>query len=197
MRLFRVSRFEFLVAVFSFASAPALLAETTDDDIHDVHGVIHIPPAWLWLVYVAAGIGFVALLYFLWRWWKKRRKEIVKPKLPHEIAFERLLAARALMTAAEAKAYSIAVSDAIRSYIEDRFGERAAHRTTEEFLHDLLAGKTASLSVHIALLDDFLRHCDLVKFARHALTREDMEAMHASALRFVDETKPMPDDLKK
>ncbi len=44
----------------------------------------------------------------------------------------------ALMQPGSAREFSIAVSDIVRNYIEAAFNVTATHRTTEEFLHDLL-----------------------------------------------------------
>ena len=97
------------------------------------------------------------------------------------------------MTEPQAREYSFAVSEITRRYIESRFHERAARRTTEEFLHDLLAKADTPLAAHREQLEDVLNHCDLAKFARWHLSVSDMEAMHASARAFILETRPDAD----
>jgi hypothetical protein len=62
---------------------------------------------------------------------------------------------------------------------------RAAHRTTNEFLHDLVDLPDSPLAAHRETLAEFLHHCDLAKFARWSLTVPQMEAMLASASAFV------------
>jgi hypothetical protein len=97
------------------------------------------------------------------------------------------------MEPAQAREFSIAVSDVVRGYIEQRFDATATHRTTEEFLHDLLDGSHAALLRHRALLSEFLHQCDLVKFAGMSLTVQSMESLHDSARVFVLETaRPDP-----
>jgi len=129
------------------------------------------------------------LAYAAWRWFR-RVKSISKSA--HELALERLEKARALMVPDKAREFSIEVSEIVRSYIEARFQVRAAHQTTEEFLHDLLEPSDALLAGHQELLADFLHHCDLAKFARWVLSVEEMEKMHDSARAFVVETgKPV------
>ena len=88
----------------------------------------------------------------------------------------------------DAREFSIAVSDVVRRYIEERFAVTATHRTTEEFLHDLLESSHAPLARHRALLSEFLQQCDLVKFAGMSLTLQNMESLHHSARAFVLET---------
>ena len=159
-------------------------------DIRDIRGPISIPYGWLWAAYVSGGLVLAAVLYGGWRWYRSQAAE--RAKLPHEIALERLEKARELMTAERAREYSFAVSEITRVYIEARFHERAARRTTEEFLYDLLARSDTPLSAHRALLEDFLQHCDLAKFARWNLSLPDMESMYASARDFILETQPEP-----
>ena len=96
--------------------------------------------------------------------------------------------AGALMQPQKAREFSIAVSDIVRVYIEQRFNATATHRTTEEFLHDLLDSSNTTLAKHRVLLSDFLQQCDLVKFAGMSLTTRNMESLHHSAEAFVQET---------
>ena len=115
--------------------------------------------------------------------------------LPYEIALARLEEARSLIQPEHAREFSIAVSEIMRQFIEERFRVRAARRTTEEFLHDLLDPSDALLTSHRELLADFLQHCDLAKFARWILSIEEMETMLASAQTFVRETaRPLAPD---
>jgi hypothetical protein len=168
--------------------APGTAAAADDDgDIHDIRGVIPIPYAWAWIYYVLGAAALAVALYYFWRW---LRRTVIKPKEAHEIALERLEAARALMTENQVREYAFAVSEVIRHYIEQRFGERAARRTTEEFLSDLLQQTGTPLAEHRALLEDFLHHCDLPKFARWQLSVREMESMHESARAFIFNTRP-------
>jgi hypothetical protein len=108
--------------------------------------------------------------------------------LPFEAALQRLEGIRPLMQPESAREFSIAVTDIVRSYIEQRFDVTATHRTTEEFLHDLLESSNPSLARHRGLLAEFLQQCDLVKFAGMSLSRQSMESLHQSARAFVLET---------
>ena len=175
------------------ANAPAAptvnaAAPAASQDIRDIHGPINIPYGWLWAAYIAGGIALTAAAYGGWQWYRSHAKE--RAKLPHEIALERLEKARELMTPERAREYSFAVSEITRRYIEARFHERAARRTTEEFLHDLLAQLDTPLAGYREQLQDFLHHCDLAKFARWHLSVPEMEGMHESARTFVLETLP-------
>lgn len=163
----------------------------TPADIRDIRGPIPIPIAWLTPLIVVGGLLVAGLLaYLIRRWWKRRALRVPPPRPADEVALERLAAARALLDPAHAREFCFAVSETIRVYIEDRFAVRAARRTTEEFLADLVKTPAPGLDAHAAALGEFLQQSDLVKFARASLARDEMEAMHDSACRFVRETRP-------
>ena len=171
-------------------AAPAKPSSAMNEDIRDIRGPKHIPSPWLWPFWLASGAALAALLYAVWRW--NRRRALIAALLPYEIALAKLEEARALMQPENAREFSITVSEIVRQYIELRFRVWAARRTTEEFLHDLLDPSDALLMSHRELLADFLRHCDLAKFARWILSIEEMETMLQSAHNFVLETGTPP-----
>jgi hypothetical protein len=90
-----------------------------------------------------------------------------------------------LLNPASVREFSIAISDVVRQYIEAAFKVTATHRTTEEFLHDLLGTSNASLAAHRNLLAEFLHQCDMAKFAGAGLSTQIMESLHQSARSFV------------
>jgi hypothetical protein len=184
-----------LVRAADAASAVASAAADSDaEDIRDIRGPKFVLPTWLWYA-VAAGVLLLGLIiYGIVRWRRSRRRERV---LTHfELALKRLEEIRALMQPQKAREFSIAVSDIVREYIEQRFNATATHRTTEEFLHDLLDSSNTTLAKHRTLLSDFLHQCDLVKFAGMSLTTRNMESLHHSAEAFVQETAT-PDEPPK
>lgn len=170
----------------SSTSVTAPAAPSVTEDIRDIRPPFHISPGWLWLAWTAGGCALAAVGYGLWRY--RHRLPGLRSKLPYELALERLEAARGLMKPEHAREFSIAVSEVVRNYIEERFVTRAAHRTTEEFLHDCVAQADSPLAGHRPLLGEFLHHCDLAKFARWVLSVPEMEAMLSSASAFVRET---------
>jgi hypothetical protein len=170
--------------------SPATPASVMSEDIRDIRGPKHIPSPWLWPLWLAGGAALAALLDAGWHW--NRRRTLAAALLPYELALAKLEAARALMQPENAREFSITVSEIVRQYIEVRFEVWAARRTTEEFLHDLIDPSDVSLAHHRDLLADFLRHCDLAKFARWILSIEEMEIMLQSAHNFVLETGKAP-----
>ncbi len=182
-----------LVAPPAFKAAPsppsALASAGTasgDEDIRDIRPPFHIPYGWLWPACIGGGLLAASLAYGGWRWGSRHREQ--RGRLPYEIALEQLEAARHWMRTDQARAFSIAVSEVVRGYIERRFAMRASRLTTWEFLSDLAARVDSPLAGYRSLLGEFLYHCDLAKFARWRLSMPEMEAMLQSACRFVYET---------
>ena len=159
-------------------------------DIRDIKADVFILPPWVWAA-LALAVAVTALV--VWLVLRKRRQAVKEEFVPRqnavEEARERLEAARRLMLAGEIEAFYVAVSDAIRQYIERQFRLRAAEQTTEEFLQDMTRSQRLR-PTHKELLADFLTQCDLVKFARFRPGPKEIEAVLAAATRFVDETVP-------
>ena len=127
------------------------------------------------------------LLFVLGTWWWRRRRRpgVAGPVLSpaHLLALEalRILQARPVLGEQQIDRFYMRLSDILRRYIAGRFGLSAPARTTEE----VLAAAQSSggpIAARENLLRGFLRHCDLVKFARHRPTEIDMrqalEARH-------------------
>jgi len=175
---------------FSLAATDALFAATVSPpDLTDIRGlkpIIAPPTPWYWWVLGAVAVaGLVALII----WFIRRRpaRPAPPPPPPHVRAKQRLNAALDLLH--DPRAFCITVSDALRTYLEERFRLRAPERTTEEFLVELQTSPTLTAGQRQTLAG-FLGSCDLVKFARHEPTETDLRALHGNALRLVEETAP-------
>jgi Domain of unknown function (DUF4381) len=176
-----------LVSVSAHAApvAPSAPAE----DIVDIRPPIHIAAPFPWLAW---GVGALLVFGVSAGVWKLRRRRQQR-KLAYEIALERLENTRPLMRESNAEPFSLAVSEIVRQFVEEVLPVRAAHRTTDEFLRDLTNLSYLPLAQHRDSLADFLRHCDLAKFARWSLTVSQMKAMLDSAKAFViDLGQPKP-----
>ena len=113
--------------------------------------------------------------------------EYIPPVPAHVRARQKLEEALALI--AQPKPFVIAVSDAARTYLEERFHFRAPERTTEEFLREL-AGTDLLAGEQKESLGGFLESCDLVKFAKYEPAETELRGLHESALKLVEETEP-------
>jgi hypothetical protein len=172
----------------------SLLGEQLADlKIADIEGVIGMPKQksylWIWILsgIVIAAVTTGTIIYFR----RKHVKELVRIYKPaHEIAYERLriLVEQKLIEAGKIKEFYEGISDILRHYIEHRFDLRAPERTTEEFLYEIqytnvLAGSDKES------LGEFLRHCDMVKFAKYSPTNEQIQQMFDHAKKFIEKTK--------
>jgi hypothetical protein len=159
-------------------------------DIRDIRAPYLIPQDLR--VLILAGAAVLLLLALLWWGWRKARAG--RPQLTLlQRTLQQLEATRALMEAGDARAFAAAVSDVVRGYVELRFNVRAMQRTTAEFLRDCLSQVGSALQAHEGALGEFLKFCDLAKFARWSLDAQEMQGMLASARHFVETTAaPVP-----
>ncbi len=121
--------------------------------------------------------------------------QAVTPLSPKEIAYESLksLNAENLPAQGRIKEYYIRLSGIVRRYIEDQFNVRAPEMTTAEFLLSLKMVRWLSAGSRDAL-EEFLKCCDMVKFAKHASTHQEMEQSFVLVKRLIDETSVTPYD---
>ena len=173
-------------------SPPTAVPTSMADDIRDIRGPLHIPDPLLYLYLAVGGCLFLIAAATAWRW--LRRRKVLRAKLAFEIAFEQLEQAKTLMKTEMGDEFSVAVSNAIRTYIESRFDLRVTRHTTEEFMARIAAEPSGDLCEYAGLLHNFLEYCDLAKFARYMLGTDQMEEMHRSAWEFVDKTRPRPEE---
>jgi hypothetical protein len=173
------------------ASHTVAAANSATNALRDIKPPVMIPSSWAWLWWALGVLAAAALLVCAWRWWQKRRAEVpAVPVIPaHVRAKQKLQEALALI--GQPREFCILVSDTIRYYLEERFTFHAPERTTEEFLHELQATELLTRDQRESL-GEFLQQCDLVKFARYEPREPELYALHASALRLVEETEPAP-----
>ena len=196
MKFFSHFKFSGAIAVIALAHSLVSLSayaapvppSAPAEDIIDIRPPIHIAAPFPWLAW---SMGALLIIGVSAAAWKLRRRQ--KRKLPYEVALEGLENTRPLMRESNAEPFSLAVSEIVRRFIEEVLPVRAAHRTTDEFLRDLTSLSYLPLATHRDSLADFLRHCDLAKFACWSLSVSQMEAMLESAKAFViDLGQPKP-----
>jgi hypothetical protein len=166
-------------------------APTAAPDIHGIKPPIDIPNPWLWVWLILGLILVAAVVFFAVRFFsKKTTPPVIIPVIPpHERARQKLQQALALIS--QPRPFCILVSDTVRQYLEERFRFHAPDRTTEEFLHELRATNLL-LPQQKESLGEFLSVCDMVKFARYEPGLPELQALHESAVRLIDETEPEP-----
>jgi hypothetical protein len=170
-------------------SGPMAAAPAAATDIRGIKPPIVIPNYWLWLwVSLAIIVVVAAIITALVLWRRKAGLPSPVPYVSPQVrARQKLQEAMALID--QPRPFCILVSDTIRFYLEERFDFHAPERTTEEFLHELSATDLL-LSDQKQSLGEFLSVCDMVKFARYEPGRPELQALHDSATRLIDETEP-------
>lgn len=160
-------------------------------DIRDIRPLIEIPNPWISLWVGLAALALAGIGLWIWKRVQVRRSQEPGPPPPpaHLVARQRL--EEALVLLGQPKLFVIAVSDALRAYLEDAFQLRAPEQTTEEFLAELRSSALLSEGQKTSL-GDFLQSCDMVKFARYEPRETELRELHTYALELVAQTEPQP-----
>jgi hypothetical protein len=153
------------------------------------------PPPWTPMLWLVGAL----LLCAIAAWWFIRRRRAhaasrmaaVDAQHAPEDALAELEKLFDVIAQERSRPYAIESSAIIRRYIERRFSLRAPQRSTEEFLAE--ARNSPKLAEpHQRSLGEFLRCCDLLKFARTSANRAELEALQQAAVDFVRETRATP-----
>jgi hypothetical protein len=173
-------------------NSPAQNSAAVASQLRDIKPPIAIQDPWMYVLWAAVLLALAALVFALWKWRRSRRAQVPAiPTVPaHVRAKQKLEEALALIS--QPKPFCILVSDTTRFYLEERFNFHAPERTTEEFLYEL-KGTDLLLPDQKDSLGEFLKRCDLVKFARYEPREPELRDLHQSALRLVEETEPQPE----
>lgn len=172
------------------------IAVDTTKEIKDIKPPMSVPYPWREkLPYIIGALLVLAGLIYLAYRYSKRKKVVVaappKPKTPpHTRALQSLkeIEDQKLWQSGFTKKYHIAVSDTVRSYIEERFDIRAIEQTTDETLK--LFGNNLIAETQKEKLKYMLQLADMVKFAKVEPIAPENEQALANAYDFVNSTVP-------
>lgn len=156
--------------------------------------------------YGLIGCSFLALpllallVYFIIRIRDNKpiiRKVKIEPKLPpHQTAMNEIerIKTEKVWQKGHPKEYYTELTDALRTYIKDRFGFNALEMTSSEIIDNLLEMKDKDA---ISDLRYLFQTADLVKFAKHDPQMNENDANLINAIDFINETKqPEEENLK-
>jgi hypothetical protein len=115
------------------------------------------------------------------------RIRIVKRLLPHQKAMKAIeeIKAEHIITAEDPKEYYTRLTDALRKYIEERYGFNAMEMTSSEIIDRLSKADPESLNE----LHQLFQTADLVKFAKYSTLINENDANLVSAIDFINRTK--------
>ena len=125
------------------------------------------------------------------------RKIKVEPKLPpHQAAMKEIerIKIEKVWQKGRSKEYYTELTDALRTYIKDRFGFNALEMTSSEIIDKLLELKDKEA---ISDLKELFQTADLVKFAKHDPQMNENDANLINAIDFINETKQPEEENQK
>lgn len=165
-------------------------------------------PQTIWYIYAIAIPLVLVALILLWLFLRRRKAEPLVESASlsaQEIALRRLAdLLESQKHATDVKGFFVELSDIVRWYVERLTGIRAPELTTEEFLHKIaepsrrywegsgqqsahLAGTPIHYAGSLTALAPFLESADIVKFAKHVPTTEEMMLAFRRADNFIRE----------
>ncbi len=168
--------------------------DTATFEIHDIKGQIQYPVTFAEVLpWLLGGLGFAALtalLVWLGVRASKRRKEALRPKDPaYIVALRELDKYRSdkYWAPEKQKAFYSGITDALKYYMDERFGVDAPEMTTAE-LFDALKGEKDITPEMYGSLKDLFERADFVKFAKFIATDEENAGALPLAVSFVTTT---------
>lgn len=173
-----------LAAITQSTPAPAGAAPE-EELIKDIAPPVWVFPYPTWMVVTASVIALLLLIgavLLIRRWIKNRPAPL--PPTPRSIALRELERLRGEVKSLDPYAFSISVSEVLRSYVGAAYGLHAPQQTTPEFLA-AISGSPKFHDSDRKLLAEFLESCDLIKFARVRADSSDSLRLLDSAFAFV------------
>jgi len=163
---------------------------TLPEDIFDSRNIIETPFSLEWWQWGLIALGMLAtafIIYYLIKQTRNKPSEKTNPKLSaYETANLELEAIQQSIAGLLDKKFSILLSNTLRNYLENELNAPAPERTTEEFLIEIRRFPQIQ-GMASGLLFNFLKECDLVKFAKHKLEAEDRRRLFQSAQEVIQE----------
>jgi hypothetical protein len=140
-------------------------------------------PAWVWWAIGLGSAVALALLIWLVKWLQSRRVPPPAPT-PRMIALRALEELRSRVRDFDPYAFSVEVSNVLRTYVSGQFGLHATTQTSPEFLASIAKAPQFSDGDR-SLLATFLDRCDMLKFARVEAHAEENSELLGAATAFV------------
>ena len=167
------------------------------DEFFPPKGVQDNPFSWadwndlFWLAMVLTLIALVLAYVSLRAYQNKPIIRIIRraaKRPPHQVAMEHIerLKVEKLWAEEDSKEYYTELTDALRTYIRDRYGFNAMEMTSTEIIGRLLKEQDEQA---LAELRQLFETADLVKFAKWTTLMNENDANLVSAIDFINQTK--------
>ena len=168
--------------------------DTATFQIHDIKGQMRYPLTFREMLPWIAGLWLLATLVILavclMQLRRRRKAGADKPKDPAYIVALRELdkwRGDRFWAPDKQKSYYSGITDALKNYIEDRFGVDAPEMTTAELFDALKQAEDLPAELREELRELF-ECADFVKFAKHTASQEENARALPTAVRFVTST---------
>lgn len=177
-------------AALSVEVESVLLLDAEATDIRDIKPLRVVRERSRWPLWAGLAGLAAALALAIWLWRRKSSVDAAPPLPAHVLALAALrdLEGAEVGTLELLRKYYFEISVVLRTYVEGRFALNATDLTTEEILENL--GRLDLRHEDGGVLHRFLVDSDLVKFAKHAPSRDEIRRTWDRAVRFVESTKP-------
>jgi len=166
------------------------IPSTPPPEIRDIAPPVDVFPYPLWMIIVAGCFAAAVIGVIVWLIVRSiMRRPAPPPPTPRELALRALEALRQQAPTMQPYAFSIAVSDVLRTYVGAAYGLHAPRQTSPEFLA-AISGYAKFTDADRSLLAGFLGHCDLIKFAHIEADATDSGKLLESAVAFARGGRP-------
>ncbi len=169
-------------------------------DINPMESVVSVPTRWydiipnwwIWVFVALAAIGLIACAVLLLRRKKGIMSKPVKITPPYDLAVMRLndLQAKKLQQSGREKEYYTELTEILRQYLDGRFGINAMEMSSTQIVDTLRHNKETKPGSD--LMKQILEIADFVKFAKVRPLPDDNIKAFNSAVKFVEDSKPLP-----
>lgn len=181
-------------------AADAKISDYADVAEPEGKSIFDALPDWLYNYWWLILILLLVIAGIFWGYKRYKEKGFILPKkpepLPYDVAMKELSKLRGLnlWEKGEEKEYFTRLTDILRVYLDKRFGINALEMTTPQILEKL------NENVAIRDKENYVRRildtADFVKFAKVRPLAADNIAAFDNAMRFVEETKPTPEEIE-
>lgn len=151
-------------------------SDEKNSQITDIFPLVSPPAPTLYYYLIGGGATLLLIAVLIYLYFRHRSHSPLPPSLSPDVCalneIDRLLQRQ--ITNNEFSVFYGDLSMILRRYIETRFGQNATEQTTEEFLA-ALRRTTLFNKEQKDLLEHFLSHCDLIKFARITPSQQEID----------------------